>query len=66
MVVGGAETGEFHRQSQMYVDAFGNDNRPMEMYVVPDVDHFDELNVLADPGSPFFNKVLALMASGEE
>jgi len=33
----------------------------MELYVVPDVDHFDELNVLADQASPFFKKTIALM-----
>ncbi len=61
VVVGGAETAEFHRQSQMYVDAFNDDNRLVELYVVPDVDHFDELNVLANPNSTFFEKVRALM-----
>lgn len=61
VVVGGAETGEFHRQSQMYLDKFATDERPMEMYVVPDVDHFDELNVLADPASPFFAKTCAML-----
>lgn len=62
VVVGGAETDEFHRQAQMYVDAFGTDARPMELYVVPGVDHFDELNVLADPESVFFQKVAAILA----
>jgi len=61
VVVGGAETDEFHRQSQMYVDAFTTDQRQMEMYVVPGVDHFDELNILADADSEFFRKTLALM-----
>ena len=61
VVVGGAETAEFHRQARMYVDAFATDRRSMELYVVPDVDHFDELNVLADPTSPFFQKTRALM-----
>ena len=62
VVVGGAETDEFHRQSQMYVDAFGNSERSIEMYVVPDVDHFDELNVLTNSESPFFHKVMAILA----
>ena len=60
VVVGGAETDEFHRQAQMYVDAFDNDDRSIDLYVVPDVDHFDELNVLADSNSPFFQKVMGL------
>jgi len=63
VVVGGAETDEFHRQAQMYVDAFNNNDRSVDLYVVPDVDHFDELNVLATPHSPFFQKVMALMPS---
>ncbi len=58
VVVGGAETAEFHRQSQMYYEAFRNNERKMEMYIVPDVDHFDELNVLSNPDSQFFMKTL--------
>jgi len=61
VVVGGAETDEFHRQAQMYVDAFGNSERTVDLYVVPDVDHFDELNVLANTDSPFFQKVIAML-----
>ena len=61
VVVGGAETDEFHRQSQMYVDAFNTGSREINLYVVPDVDHFDELNVLANNQSPFFTKVRELL-----
>jgi arylformamidase len=61
VVVGGAETDEFHRQAQMYVDKFSTDMRPVDMYVVPGVDHFDELNVLVDPDSPFFAKTCAIL-----
>ena len=61
LVVGGAETDEFHRQSQMYKDKFATDERLIDMYVVPNVDHFDELNVLADPTSPFFTKTYAML-----
>jgi len=61
VVVGGAETDEFHRQAQMYFDKFNTTEREMQIYFVPDVDHFDELNVLADPDSAFFQKTLALM-----
>ncbi len=61
VVVGGAETDEFHRQASMYVDAFGSADRLIEQYVVPDVDHFDELNVLASADSEFFQKSLALI-----
>ncbi len=62
VAVGGAETDEFHRQSQMYFEKFNTNERQIELYHVPGVDHFDELNVLADPSSPFFKKSLALMS----
>ena len=45
----------------MYVDMFSTDARHVDIYVVPDVDHFDELNVLADPDSPFFAKTCAML-----
>ncbi len=57
VIVGGAETDEFHRQAQMYVDAYGNSERLIKLYVVPGVDHFDEINVLADSSSPIFCRV---------
>ncbi len=61
VVVGGAETQEFHRQARMYSEKYATPARPMEVYIVPGVDHFDELNVLADPGSPFFAKTCAML-----
>lgn len=54
VVVGGAETDEFHRQARMYVEKFASAARPIGLYIVPDVDHFDELDVLVNPASPFF------------
>ena len=56
VVVGGAETSEFHRQARMYAEAYQTETRDIGLYIVPDVDHFDELNVLVDPNSPFFKK----------
>jgi len=61
VVVGGAETSEFHRQTNMYVEAYQSADREINSYVVPEVDHFDELNVLSDPSSEFFKKSLALI-----
>jgi arylformamidase len=61
VVVGGAETDEFHRQSHMYRDKYVNDERSMAVYIVPGVDHFDELNVLADSSSEFFAKTLGML-----
>lgn len=66
VVVGGAETDEFHRQAQMYVDKYSSDERKIDLYVVPDVDHFDELNVLADSDSEFFKKTLAMLEPSEQ
>ena len=63
VVVGGDETEEFHRQANMYVDAFSSQKRLMEMYTVPGVDHFDELNILADKDSEFFSKIIKLIYS---
>lgn len=61
VVVGGAETDEFHRQSRMYVEKYTTNARQIDFYIVPDVDHFDELNVLADPASAFFAKTCAML-----
>lgn len=61
MVTGGRETAEFQRQADMYVEAFETASRPIERYVVPDCDHFDELNALVKIESPFFQKSMALI-----
>jgi arylformamidase len=63
VVCGGKETEEFHRQSDMYVEAFATTDRKMERYSVPDCDHFDELNALADKNHDFFKKSLALITA---
>lgn len=61
LVVGSKETDEFHRQARMYQDAFATAERKIDLYVVPDVDHFDEINILADPKSDFFRRTMAMM-----
>lgn len=61
VVVGGAETSEFHRQARMYVEAYQTESRSMGLYIVPDVDHFDELNVLVDAESAFFQKTFDIL-----
>jgi arylformamidase len=61
LVVGGGETAEFHRQARMYQDAFATAERKIDLYVVPDIDHFDELNVLADPESDVFKCSMAML-----
>lgn len=61
IVVGGAETSEFHRQARMYVEKYETGERKISLYIVPDVDHFDELNVLVDPTSPFFKHTCEML-----
>ena len=61
VVVGGAETAEFLRQSDTYCEKYRSPTRAMERYVVPDADHFDELNRLAEEDSVFFQKSMALI-----
>jgi arylformamidase len=63
VVCGGAETPEFHRQSDIYVEAFTTSKRSLERYSVPNCDHFDELNALADENSVFFQKSLHLITN---
>lgn len=64
VVCGARETLEFHRQSDMYVDAFLTDARSIERYSVPNCDHFDELNALADDTNTFFRKAVHLIERG--
>ena len=61
IAVGSLETTEFHRQAKMYVNAYNSNDRPIEFWEVPNVDHFDELNTLKDPQSSFFQKTITLI-----
>jgi arylformamidase len=61
VVDGGAETDEFHRQSDLYCETFRTERRVMDRYMVPDADHFDELERLAESDSEFFRRSLALI-----
>ncbi len=61
VVAGGGETDEFLRQSNDYADKFRTSERVMERYDVPDDDHFDELERLAQDNSVFFQKSMALI-----
>ena len=64
VVVGGAETEEFHRQSDDYCEKYRTASRRIDRYSVPDADHFDELNRLAEADSEFFRRSLALIRDG--
>ncbi len=64
VVVGGAETPEFHRQSDDYCEKYRTAARRIDRYSVPDADHFDELNRLAEADSEFFRRSIALIRDG--
>ncbi len=61
VVVGGGETSEFLRQSDDYADQYRTAERSMERYDVPNDDHFDELERLAEDDSVFFEKSMKLI-----
>jgi len=62
VVVGGGESDEFHRQADDYMARYATPERPMERYDVPEADHFDELERLAEDDSVFFHKSMQLVA----
>lgn len=64
VVVGGGETGEFLRQSNHYAAQYATSERSMERYDVPDADHFDVLERLAEDDSVFFGKSMGLILNG--
>lgn len=63
VVVGGAETEEFLRQSDDYCAKYATAERLMERYNVPDADHMGELERLAEDDSVFFEKSMQLITS---
>ena len=63
VIVGGGETEEFFRQSDAYVEKYQTNERQMERYDVPNDDHFDELERLAEDDSVFFQKSMDLILS---
>lgn len=63
VVVGGGETSEFFRQSDSYVAQYATADRKMERYNVPNDDHFDELERLAEDDSVLFEKCMKLASS---
>ena len=63
VVVGGAETDEFLRQSDDYSAKFETPQRSMERYNVPGADHFGALEAFADDQSVFFEKSMRLVAN---
>ena len=66
VAVGGAETTEFHRQAKMYIEAYSSNERVIDFFEVPHVDHFDALNILENPQSTFFKKTISLIKNNFE
>ena len=62
VVVGGAESTEFHRQSDEYCAKYTTGQRAMERYTVPGANHMLELEALADDASVLFEKSMGLIA----
>ena len=66
VIVGGGETDEFLRQSDDYANKFRTSERIMERYDVPNDDHFDELERLAEDDSVFFEKSMQLILTNSQ
>ncbi len=56
-VLGGAETLQFHQQTDQFVDQWRDYIMPLEKYIEPGVDHFDVINRLSCVDSDVFTKV---------
>ena len=61
-VVGGAESGEFLRQSQAIVERWGKAGIATRYHEVPGAHHFDVIAGLADPADPLVDFVVELAA----
>ena len=59
-VVGGEETGEFHRQSRAVTDAWARAGVQTEYVSVPGANHFTIVDDLTQPDSALFGRVVAL------
>ncbi len=58
LTVGGAETGQFHWQTDQLIESWSSTDIIIGKHIEPDVDHFDILNQLADSNSEIFNYIL--------
>lgn len=61
-VVGASESGEYHRQSRLIVDAWGQAGVHTRYETLPTLNHFSILAALADPGSAMVARIKALTA----
>jgi len=63
-VVGGAESGEFLRQSRLLADAWSKAGVAAHCEAVPGADHFTVITPLADPDSKLVRRLAELVPSG--
>ena len=57
-IIGGAETAEFFRQTDLLIENWSGSLPQIERHVEPGVDHFDLINRLASPDSQVFQRVI--------
>ena len=57
VTLGGAETPEFHWQTDQFVEKWKLNEAPLEYHAEPDVDHFGVVERLASKDSQIFKKV---------
>jgi len=57
-IVGGAETAEFFRQTDLLIENWSGRLPQIERHVEPDVDHIDLIDRLASPDSQIFQRII--------
>uniref|UniRef100_A0A1I8FJP9 Abhydrolase_3 domain-containing protein n=1 Tax=Macrostomum lignano TaxID=282301 RepID=A0A1I8FJP9_9PLAT len=62
-IVGALESPEFTRQSRELCDLLRRHGRQADVNIVPERDHFDIIELLADPADPLSQRILAFIRS---
>ena len=57
-IVGGAETGEFFRQTDILIENWSDLLPQIDRHIEPDVDHIDLIDRLASPDSQIFERIV--------
>ncbi|PAA80120.1 hypothetical protein BOX15_Mlig033760g4, partial [Macrostomum lignano] len=63
-IVGALESPEFTRQSRELCDLLRRHGRQADVNIVPERDHFDIIELLADPADSLSQRILAFIRSG--
>ena len=64
LIAGGDEPGEFHRQNDLLMQAWGLQGMPITRLFSPHTDHFTVVDTLADPTSPATEWLLHHLQAG--